>query len=310
MGTSIMDRNLLPQFLVVGAAKCGTTTIYHHLKAHPLVSLPQSQQEGRFFSRIQCDFAGPGDYELRGSIPKDLKTYLSLYPRNSFLRGDVSPDYLFHHENTIKTIKALQLCDIKALIVLRNPVERAYSQYMHFRRENREYLPFETALDAEEDRARQGWEWAWQYKRTGLYADQVENFIREVPNTRVFWFEDLVHDAQKFMDAVFDFLGLPSVKLKGSRIYNKSGLLRDNMRGHLYLKLRGEFAPFKRLAKTMLPRRVRRVLRRNLTLSLHDSNLTKPPMDERARNALIDYYRGDILTLEKLLGKDLSHCLR
>jgi len=147
-----------PNFIVVGAAKSGTTSLFHYLNQHPDVFIPD-KKECRFFSQMPGGFKGPGDEHVNETIIRTYSEYLELFKeaKSETALGDVSPDYMFYYQNSIKNIKET-LGQVKIIIVLRNPVFRAFSQYMHFRRDGRENLSFEEALTQEESRQNQGWE--------------------------------------------------------------------------------------------------------------------------------------------------------
>src|SRR6056297_715161 len=171
--------NVLPDFLVVGASKSGTSSIYHYLKQHPDIFLSDEQKEGRYFSRMKGNFNGPGDSGINEYIIPDIEHYRPLFNNHSNEKavGDISPEYLYFHQQAIPLIKKILGDETKIIIILRSPVERAFSGYMHFKRDKRESLSFEEALEKEEERLNNNWIWAWQYKNSGLYYKQVKAYL-------------------------------------------------------------------------------------------------------------------------------------
>ena len=101
-----MKDNILPEFLIIGAAKSGTTAIAKYLTEHEKIYIP-ARKECRFFSEMQGDFKGPGDKHINLSIVKTLDHYISLFKKatKDQIKGDASPDYLFYYNDTIKNIK-------------------------------------------------------------------------------------------------------------------------------------------------------------------------------------------------------------
>ena len=128
----------MPDFLIIGAQKCGTTSLYNYLTRHPHI-LPASQKEVHFF-----DF----------NYSKGLDWYRSQFPKmpskQGFLTGEASPYYLFH-PLTPERVR-LHFPEVKLIVLLRNPVARAWSQYHHEVRLGFENLSFEEALAAENKR--------------------------------------------------------------------------------------------------------------------------------------------------------------
>lgn len=143
--------NVLPNFLIVGASKSGTSSIYHYLKQHPDIFFSNKQKEGRYFSKMEGDFQDPGDSKIDATITKNLEQYQLLFDayKNEKAIGDISPEYLYFYEKAIPQIKK-DLGDIaKIIIILRSPVERAFSGFTHLKRDNRESLTFEEGLSLE-----------------------------------------------------------------------------------------------------------------------------------------------------------------
>ena len=168
----------LPDFLVIGAQKAGTTALYAYLRWHPQITGP-SWKEVSFFDRHW--WRGEGWY--RGQFP--LRS-------GGRLVGEASPSYLFH-PLAPERVHAL-LPGVKLVALLRDPVARAYSHYQHEVALGREPLSFEDALAAEDERTRgeverlvadprafsRAW-WDHTYASRGLYADQLERWLAVFP---------------------------------------------------------------------------------------------------------------------------------
>ena len=139
---------MLPNFLIIGASKCVTTALYYYLKQHKDISFP-TLKEPKYFSSIFQKFPhkGIGDESVDLYAIKSLKEYKKLFKKISNIRvGEASPDTMYFYKDTIPKIKET-LGDIPIIIMLREPVERAFSAYMYLRRDSREKLSFREALE-------------------------------------------------------------------------------------------------------------------------------------------------------------------
>lgn len=172
----------LPDFLVIGAQKAGTTALYAYLRWHPAITGP-SWKEVSFFDRHWWR----GEAWYRGQFP--------LRPGGRLV-GEASPSYLFHPLAPERARAVVP--DAKLIVLLRDPVDRAYSQYQHEVALGREPLSFEDALAAEDDRTRgeverlladprafsRAW-WDHTYAARGLYAEQLERWLMVFPREQL-----------------------------------------------------------------------------------------------------------------------------
>jgi len=157
-----MDNIKLPNFLIVGAPKSGTTSLYYYLKEHPEIYMSKLK-EPHFFSK-ECKnlpFRGPKDESLGSTKYMNLtwEDYQNLFKGAITYKavGEASADYLYYFKCSIKNIKKY-LGNPKIIIILRNPIERAFSAYLHMLRDGREYLSFREALHMEEERKKNNWD--------------------------------------------------------------------------------------------------------------------------------------------------------
>ena len=143
---------------------------------------------------------------------QSLEEYQSLFKtaKSGQLRGDVSPDYLYYYHNAVPKILNEINAEVPIIIVLRNPIDRAYSNYLHHVRERWENLSFEDALVAEEERRGANWTWGWNYVGVGLYAEQVKAYLDSFERVLLLLFEEDIVTAQATAK-VLDFLNLPSL---------------------------------------------------------------------------------------------------
>jgi hypothetical protein len=197
----------LPDFLVLGAQKAGTTALYAYLRRHPEITGP-SWKEVSFFDRHYAR----GEAWYRGNFPNRLRA-------RGFV-GEASPSYLFHPLAPERVRELLPEARLIALV--RNPVDRAFSHYQHEVALGREELSFEDALAAEDDRLRgeeermradpayfsHAW-WNYTYRARGRYAEQIERWLEVFPREQLLVIpsEDLGSDPDGTYARVLDFVG-------------------------------------------------------------------------------------------------------
>lgn len=208
-----------PDFLVIGFAKTGTTTVYDRLAAHPVVA-PALCKEVHFFDYKFA--AGPRWYGAHFPPAHRQRSFQRAHSR-PFLTGEASPSYV-DHPLAAERVRAM-LPDVRLIVLLRNPVDRAYSHYQMSWRNAEEDLPtFEAALDAEEGRlagecervrAEPGYRsmplGCWSYLRRGRYAEHLEPWLHLFPSRQLLLLltEDLEREWTGTWARIFAFLELP-----------------------------------------------------------------------------------------------------
>lgn len=292
----------LPNFLVVGAAKCGTTSLAYYLNQSQDVFILE-RKEGRFFSRMRGDFVGPGA-AYQNDIVKDIDSYRQLYRSagGHRARGDLSNDYLFYHERAIPTIRKYLRDDVRIVILLRNPVDRAYSNYLHHVKRGWERLTFEEALAAEEEREAQNWAWPYYYKKAGLYADSVGEYLRHFPNTSIHLFREF-RDSAQLVRKVCDVIGVASTFSFDQSAQNKTGYPKYPFIRDLLYDAKTSGMALKKVARVVLPQASRDRVREWMA----NFNVKKRPMKKDTRRRLLDYFASDVEKTEQVTGLDLSH---
>jgi hypothetical protein len=292
----------LPDFLIVGAPRCGTTSLYLHLKQRPEIFLP-SVKEPHFFA-----FDGEEVHYENNPIVWRFEEYEELYrpAREGQVLGDTSPGYLFYHNRVIEAIQKYvpHWQSLKIVIILRDPVERAFSHYSILRREGRETRTFEEAVRKLKGPGPGKWALEYDYIRVGMYFDQVRHFLDVFPEVRIYLFDDLERDTKGLFRNLLGFLGLEDVSVSDIKKYHTSQsvrypklsalLKRPNLVSRFFPPLK--FVPVETRAG---------IIGRLLSL-----NLKKDKMNRETECYLRDLYREDILKLQGLIGRDLSAWLK
>ncbi|HVW45559.1 MAG TPA: sulfotransferase [Solirubrobacterales bacterium] len=290
-------------FFIVGAPKAGTTWLYRNIGRSPDLFVA-ANKEPRYFSvedGAEVAFVGPGDDSWMGHFVRSRADYEALFDGagEGRLRGEASSDYLY--TSAVAAPRIRRECPAARIIVmLRDPVHRAYSNWLHHRRDGREPLPFGAALDAEEERIGAGWAWWWHYRERGWYSRQLEPFLEHFPADQILLLrhDDLRRDPQGLLRRVGDFLEV-DVLADGDllRGRNESVLVRSPF----HRTVRRVARP-NAVARALLPRPVRATLRRRVDRgTLHKPTI--PPEDYRR---LRRFYAADIERLAGMVDLDLS----
>jgi len=289
-----------PNVLLVGSAKAGTTALYSFLCEHTSIELPK-RKEPKFLSYISGinNLKGPGDHRTIDRLIKKEADYRDLYSKDeNIISIDGSVDNLFYYEQVIPTIKEL-LGDVKIVISLRDPVKRAFSAYSMQVRDQREDLPFLEALEAEEVRIKEDYEFIWFYKACGLYYKQVKAYLENFSNVHVVIIEDFKNDPKTIYDKVLDFLGLDkNYNIDFNKTPNKTSVPR-NKTLHKILVL----SDLKNKISSFLPVSVRRVFREKVLKNVIGYDELK--YDGQGARELASFFEEDVKNLSDLLGQDL-----
>lgn len=268
---------VLPDFIIIGAQRCGTTSLYRYLIQHPSIA-PAFRKEVHFFSK---NFRkGPNWY--REHFPSYLyKNTIRALLGRAFLTGEASTDYIFHPYAAQRAFRTVPR--VKLIVLLRNPVDRAYSHYYHEVRKERESLSFEAAIEREPerlnsedtkgfvDRDYSSYNYLYySYLTRGIYVDQLKAWMALFPREQVFILrsEDFYADPSTALLQTLEFLEVEKWELPEYRKYNYGGYSRLD--------------------------------------AAENNRPLYPSMDGAVRKALIDYFKPYNQRLYQLLGTDFD----
>lgn len=289
-----------PDFLIVGAARSGTTSLGKYLNQHPQIFVPAMSP--RFFTST--------DHRIKAtSMIRNVDDYSALFENTpaGHVAGEKSISYLFDYEEAIRNIRRYvpEWKKIKILILLRNPVERVISHYRYFLQCNYEKnYDFYAALLEGVD----------YYLGYGLYYEQVKAYQREFPQVKIILFEDFRTNTLAVMQDIFRFLGVDDSYQPKIEIHNPTKVYGSPIWGSLVNTLSkpgliSSHIPF--VAKLPLEKRARFVANiRKWSFAIGKKQTKDTKKDQKTKRYLLDYYREDILKLQKLIGKDLSNWLK
>jgi hypothetical protein len=265
---------LLPDFLIIGGQRCGTSSLYYYLTEHPGV-IPASTKETHFFD--ECFSKGLEWY--RAQFPSSLqKMYVTNVLKQNFLTGEGTPYYILYPHAPKRIFEIVP--HVKLIALLRNPVERAYSQYWIEVKAGFETLSFEEAIRTEDERIAGELEKMQQsehyyshsfrhfsYLTRGRYAEQLRNWLRYYPREQMLFLksEDLYSNPAETLKRTLEFLGVTQ------------------------MELHEEYKNYRRPSKKG-----------------YRNKVVPPKMDVKMREYLVEYFKSHNAHLYDLLGVDFG----
>ncbi len=299
----------LPDFLIIGAGKAGTTSIDNYLKQHPSIFI-SGRKEPNFFGyelNSAKDFEGMPQLNHYNSSITNLEDYKKLFinAHHDQIKGETSNTYMYHESAAERILHHVP--NVKLIAILRQPAERLYSRFLHLAREDK--LPtkdFSDCLDKQtiwwtrNDLIKEGFYGKYLQKYYGLFnSDQI----------KVFLFEDLKNEPKKLMNEIFDFIGAKGgMEIDLSVEYNQSGFIKNKKIDGIF----GSKGIINSTLKSILPRRAQKLLRRNNSLqrqiqTIRSKNLDRPKLNKDLKKEITEkIYLEDIKLLEKVISRDLS----
>ena len=243
------------------------------------------------------DFAGP-EPQYSNNVIQSLEEYRALFKKAKpgQLCGDISPDYLYFYQNAVPKILDEIHIDVPIIIVLRNPIDRTYSNYLHHVHDGREKLDFEDALDAEEERRAANWTWGWNYVDVGLYAKQVKAYTDNFERVLLLLFEEDVVTGQA-TEKVLNFLNLSSLPDIRADIHaNVSGYPKNRLMHRVTTRV---------IWNELIVGKIKNALKmtpfhassRRIYRKIMEANLKKVEMAAKTREMLKEKFQEDVALL-------------
>ena len=291
-----MNQDKKPNFLIVGAPKAGTTSIYQYLNQHPEIYFSKEKEPFYFLPNIlnNTNINDPMYQSLKNKSHLKTDDYLSLFNdvKTEKAIGEATVHYLYHYKEVIPNIKR-ELNNPSIIIILRNPIHRAFSNYKYQSRG--QFNSFEKALELEEYRIKNNFNSFWYYKKVGLYFDPVKSYINNFDKVHVCFFEDFIKNKEKFMTEVFSFLCVDSsFKVNLSTHHNKT-IVPKNKLLHLLYFIKHRLKISFNLSNKYKEKLISFFFKEN-----------KDKISKKTYNELVGFFKYDIIKLERLLKKDLS----
>lgn len=289
----------LPNLIVIGAAKCGTSSLHYYLDLHPEVQMSRPKELNFFISDSSFDpepyIADQSEARLigeRGNWERGIEWYSSFFSTDAPIRGETSVAYTYPWYEGVAERLAEVVPDAKLIYVVRDPVERIISHYQQYRLGGREWRPLNAALASD----RNG------YVAPSRYASALAPYLERFPRERILVVrqDELRNSRRETIREVFAFLGVErsfwSEEMEVMRNISevKGGAFRRAER----LRLSRLAAPLRRL-----PQGVRARLERALA---RPGAVEAPVLDEDLRARLVRALEPEVRGLEELTGWDLA----
>ncbi len=295
-----MDKLSLPNFLCIGAPKSGTTSLFDILKQHPEIGL-SSFKEPHFFDNDSNWKQGVDWYE---------NNYFAKLDNNVI--GEFSPTYLSQIACPLR-IKNTLGTDVKFIVLLRNPVERSYSHYLHTKRDEYEDLGFIDAILSEEERLKKSNVKndfisfsRFSYIYQGCYAQHINNYLRYFPIAQFHFvlFDDFVNRRQETINKILAFLNVSEdITLELNISSNQASAARSIM----LKKFMKKKSLVSKLLKLLIPSLVLRQRLRNRIHAKNNKPISKTPLTyDQRKFCYKNYFSEQIADLEKILERNLD----
>jgi hypothetical protein len=294
-----------PDFLVIGAAKAGTTALFKAIGRHPRVFLP-SAKEPRYFAYPDAPptFNGPYGAVNARRVMSDRAAYLAMFADcpPTHLTFEASNEYLVSERAPATAARLIP--SARLIVMLRHPVERAFSHFLHLTAEGHEpSRSFAEAWDACDARAAGGWMPVFNYRLRGFYGAQLSRWLDHFPREQllVLFYEDWRTRPADVLAQVWQHVGLEPIATPAVTKENVSS--RQPRWRWLNRHMTNQENPVRRLAQRTLPLRVRDAI----TAAAGAINLTPgPTLDPALRARLAVTYADDLTRVEAITGRDLT----
>jgi len=309
-----------PDFLIIGAAKAGTTSLVEYLKQHPDIYFSPIKEphffstdikpenfNQRYYSNVVVDldayFRQKPLKEIFEAYVRDEAQYRQLFQhaRPDQVKGEASTTYLYAKEaarNIRETIP-----EAKITAILRNPLERAYSHYLMALKFGFTSESFLQALKTDQQKTEKGWGISELFLELGLYYEQLKRYYEQFPASqiKILFHEDFYAQPNHVLEQLTTFLGVKSHTFDTGETHNQGGVPRFRRLNEMLNKLGLRM----QLGK-MLPANIKSRLKK-LYLRKPAQN---PDDDPEAKAFLREYYQADIQRTADLIGTDLSNWLK
>ena len=203
-----------PDFIIAGFPKCGSSSLYHYLNQHPNICM-SSMKEPHYYSKMPPNYNGFWDnnYGLGRTSVWTPERYSRLYNHCNVndIKGEASTNTLYLDSYIPE--------GTKLVIGLRNPVDRAFSNYLDMRRKKRETKSFTKALQLESKRIQLGYSPAWQYSSIGFYTQKLKT-VDKVEKL-IYFFDDFVKYTNYVLEDITTFLGVSSFNFDTTKVHNQ-----------------------------------------------------------------------------------------
>jgi hypothetical protein len=312
-----VQENMKANFFIIGAAKSGTTSLYKYLDQHPDIYFSPIKEPNYFSEDIDIKrfssiykkntfldtdlyFAGKLLPELQLTFVRNPNHYNRLFENSEEykIKAEASTSYLYS-KSAAQNIYNYN-SQAKILVVLRNPIERAFSHYQMALRYGHTELGFREALEKNLNQNEKGWGISELFIELGQYSNQLSRYFEIFPKEqiKILFFDDLKLDSRSFLNDCFEFLNLESIETNTDKIYNSKKLPRTPQLNHLLTKIGA-----KKLIKSIVSESTKKLLVKAFYKNTEDE------ISKNDVKFLLDIYEDDINKTARLINRDLTSWL-
>lgn len=297
-----------PNFLIVGAAKSGSTSLYQYLIQHPEVFMPSNKEPNFLVAQYQLQTSPkcPSYKVDQHRIIFNENDYFSLFDKANDKHkaiGEASVTYLYKPDYAIPEIKK-HLGNPKIIIILRNPVKRALSQYSYICELGQESESLHIALKRENERISKNWSSNFSYIDQGRYFNQLKAYLNEFGEVKIFILEEFIQDPQFHMSELYKFLEIDdSFKNNFEEHFNSSGIPKSRLVHNLLTNKVYSKNIAKKLLSPFFSENKLRLYSRKVRALNHKGKIKFEIEDELK---LYQVFKEEIDSIELLLNKDLN----
>lgn len=302
------NQTMQPSFFIVGAAKAGTTTLYHALAIHPEVFLSPRVKETNYFALngAPAAYTDCGAREVNATSVHKSEAYRALFrDAGDRICGEVCPSYLYYPQAAAAIHVAHPTA--KIIMCLRDPVDRAFSAYRHMQSIGSERAPnFEAALALEEEHIRDNWQFIAHYLACSSYYRQVKRYfdLFGPENVLVVDFEDLKRTPIQVLNRIEHFIGAsPTHGDSDIATKNRTIVIKNRVARRCISTLNASRV----VLRPFIPKRYRHYLRDRI-YSLFSTK--SEPLSLATRVQLDEAFAPDVAALEALIGTRFPRWLK
>lgn len=298
---------MMPTFIIIGAPRSGTTSLYYYLRQHPEITMSRVK-ETNYFSYLAS--LVEKEYEIKPISGWEVSTrpaYESLFVKNLRTRaiGEATPFYLYVPGVPRQIYH--QIPNVKLILILRNPIDRAYSTYLKNCREGLETRPFEDAIRQELQHPGKVVRSEFYYARAGLYTQHITRYLEffHKDQFKLIFQDDLLRSPQTLLSDLFSFLGVDATFVPDTSVrFNQAipPLLMKKNSSRIWLK------SFSRQVRRYIPQSLYFPLLK-LKYAVNKRVRSYPELSKNMQVLLRDFYEQDVQALQTFTGRDLSSWL-
>ncbi len=278
----------LPNFIIIGAGKCGTTSLHDYLNQHPQIYICPKKETFFFINEVVRS-----KYKHWGAVT-DIEDYRALFAdaAEDSVIGEISTNYYAHPESAQLIYNLIP--EVKIIAILRDPAERAFSSYQMYVMAGLENQDFARIIDKD-----------IKYVKRGFYYAQLRPFFNRFDRhqIKICLYDDLCKDPTLFIQDLFRYIEIDPNFIPNMNKRGREGGLPKNKAFHKIVTQKNILRTFiASILKLFMPLSLRQKLRSNLV----KDNIYKAKLSADSRKKLIEIYRTDILHLQDLIQRNLS----